>query len=67
MNEHVFCLKTAIDDFKHKSTRYYAVFLDIQYVFGSLPHNIMIEALDEINLPKPYINIIKDIYSGSFS
>ena len=27
MNEHVFCLKTAIDDFKHESSRFYAVFL----------------------------------------
>lgn len=26
----------------------------------------MIKALDEINLPKPYINMIKDIYRNSF-
>ena len=40
MNEHVFCLKTAIDDFKHESTRFYAVFFDFRDAFGSLPHNI---------------------------
>ena len=45
---------------------FYAVFLDFRDTFGSLPHNIRTEALDEINLHKPYINIIKDIDSGSF-
>ena len=63
MNKTRFCLKTAIDDFKHESSR---IFLDFRVAFGSLPHNIMIEALYEIDLPKPYINMIKDIYSGSF-
>ncbi len=30
MNEHVFCLKTGIDDFKHESCRLYSVFLDLE-------------------------------------
>ena len=25
MNEHVFCLKMAIDDFKHESAKFYSV------------------------------------------
>lgn len=66
MNEHVFCLKTAIDDFKHESTKFYAVFLDFRDAFGSLPHSVMIKSLDEINIPTLYINIIKDIYRNSF-
>ena len=35
MNEHVFCLKTAIDDFKHDSAKLFTVFLDFRDAFGS--------------------------------
>lgn len=42
MNDQVFCLMTAIDDFKHKSSHFYAVFLDFWDSFGSLPHSEMI-------------------------
>ena len=65
MNEHVFCLKTAIDDFKHES-RFYAVFLDFRDAFGSLPHCVMLHSLEEINLPEQYIHIVKDVYEKSF-
>ena len=34
MNEHVFCLKTGIDDFKHDSSKFYAVFLDFRDAFA---------------------------------
>ena len=55
MNEHVFCLKTAIDDFKHDSAKLFTVFLDFRDAFGSLPHSVMIYALREIQLPQVYI------------
>ena len=45
MNEHVFCLKTAIDDFKHESAKLFIVFLDFRDAFGTLPHRVMIDAL----------------------
>jgi hypothetical protein len=66
MNEHVFCLKTAIDDFKHESSRFYAVFLDFRDAFGSLPHCVMLHSLEEINLAEQYIHIAKDVYEKSF-
>jgi len=62
MNEHVFGLKTAIDDFKHESSRFYAVFLDFRDAFGSLPHSVMLHSLEEIKLPEQYIHIIKNVY-----
>ncbi|KAL2076732.1 hypothetical protein ACEWY4_027672 [Coilia grayii] len=41
MHEHVFCLKAAIDDFKHESTKFFSVFLDFRDAFGTLPHSIL--------------------------
>lgn len=66
MNEHVFCLKPAIDDFKHESAKLYIVFLDFRDVFGTLPRRVMIDALEETQLPKIYVDIIKDEYSDSY-
>ena len=65
MNEHVFCLKTAIDDFKHES-RFYAVFLDFRDAFGSPHHCVMLHSLEEIYLPEQYIHIVKDVYEKYF-
>ena len=66
MNEHTFCLKTGIDDFKHESSRFYAVFLDFRDAFGTLAHDIMFKSLEEIHLPQVYIDIVKDVYRDSF-
>lgn len=56
----------AIDDFKHESSRFYAVFLDFRDAFGSLPHSVMLHSLEEIKLPEQYIHIIKNVYDNSF-
>ena len=66
MNEHVFCLKTGIDDFKHESCKFYTVFLDFRDAFGTLSHNMMLRTLEEIHLPQPFVDIITDVYKGSF-
>lgn len=67
MNEHVFCLRTAIDDFKHDSSKFFAVLLDFRDAFGTSPHNVMMHALKEMNLPQAYINIVIDVYKTSFT
>ena len=66
MNEHVFSLKTAIDDFKHDSAKLYVVFLDFRDAFGTLPHEVMLNSLEDIHLPKIYCDIVKDVYSNSY-
>ena len=66
MNEHVFCLKTGINDFKHSSAKFYTVILDFRDAFGTLPHNVMSHALMEIRLPQPYVDIIEDVYNNSY-
>ncbi len=42
------------------------VFLDFRDAFGTLPHRVMIDALEEIQLPKIYVDIIKDVYCDSY-
>ena len=62
----MFCLKTGIDDFKHGPSEFFAVFLDFRDAFGTLAHNVMITALEEFHLPQVYVDIVKDVYTGSF-
>ena len=49
MNEHAFCLKTAIAT--AISSMNLLVFLDFGDAFGTLPHIVMIDALEEIQDP----------------
>lgn len=50
MNKHVFCLKTGID-FQHESCKFYSVFFEFRHAFGTLSHQVMLLALEEIQLP----------------
>ena len=59
------CLKTAVDDFKHGSLKFYSLFIDFKDAFGSLKHSYMIRCLLEAGVPKPSCEIIADIYSDS--
>ena len=61
----IFCLKTTVDDFKHGSSKFYGLFIDFKDAFGSLKHSYMIRCLLEAGVPKPYCEIIADIYSDS--
>ena len=36
LQELIFCFKTAIDDFKHRSSKFYTLFVDFRDAFGSL-------------------------------
>lgn len=61
-----FGLKTGIDNFKHSSAKFFTVFLDFHDAFGRLFHEFMLYALDEISLPQPYVDVIKNVYSNSY-
>ena len=63
--ELIFCLKTAIDDFKHISSKFFAVFVDFRDAFGSLSQSYMIQALLESGIAKQYCEIVADIYTDS--
>ena len=58
-------LKTAIDDFKHFSSKFYAVFVDFRDEFGSLSQSYMIRILLDSRIAKQYCEIVADIYMDS--
>ena len=65
LQEHVFCFKTAIEDFKHESGKLHVIFFDIADAFGSLEHKIMLQEMLKLGIPQHYTEIIKDTYNGS--
>ena len=65
LQEHVFCFKTAIKDFKHESGKLHVIFFDIADAFGSLEHKIMLQEMEKLGIPQHYTEIIKDAYNGS--
>ena len=54
----IFCLKTAIDDFRHQSSKFYAPFI-------ALKQSHMIKRLVECGIEETYCRIIADTYQDS--
>ena len=65
LQEHVFCLKAAIENFKHISTELYTTFVDIKDAYGSVDHRVMIEAMERAGYPQHIIDITADVYTDS--
>ena len=61
----IFCLKTAIDDFRRQSSKFYALFIDFCDAFGSLKQSHMIKRLVECGIEETYCRITADIYQDS--
>ena len=66
--ELIFTLKTAFDDFRHKSTKMNVAIIDFADAFGSVKHEFMFETLQHFNIPAKYCCLIEDVYKfSSFS
>ena len=63
--ELIFCVKTAVDDFKHISSRFYTLFIDFRDAFGSVKHEYLIKSLLEAGIEEGYCEIFADIYEDS--
>ena len=63
--ELIFLLKTEIDNFRHLSTKIIVTFINFTDAFGSVSHEIIFECLERFNIPRTYIEIIKDLYRYS--
>ena len=55
-------MKTATDDFKHRSSKFYACFIVFKDAFRSLDHRFLINLLLESGIEHTYCRIIADIY-----
>eukprot|EP00745_Piridium_sociabile_P034781 TRINITY_DN6005_c0_g1_i12.p1 TRINITY_DN6005_c0_g1~~TRINITY_DN6005_c0_g1_i12.p1 ORF type:complete len:238 (-),score=30.23 TRINITY_DN6005_c0_g1_i12:818-1531(-) len=65
LQEHVFCLKMATENFKHSSSKFYTTFVDIKDAYGSVDHRIMLYAMEAAGYPKHIIDITADLYTNS--
>ena len=61
----IFTLKTAFDDFRHKSSKMVSVFIDFADAFGSVEHEFIFETLESFDIPLIYCALIEDIYRYS--
>ena len=61
----IFSLKTALDDFRHISTKLHILFIDFADAFGSIKHKEITTTLREYNVPTVYCKIIEHIYDRS--
>ena len=57
----IFTLKTACDDFRHKSSKMVSVFIDFADAFGSVEHEFIFETLESFDIPLIYCALIEDI------
>ena len=64
--ELIFLMKTAIDDFRHTSSPFYAIFVDFSDAFGSLDQEYLIRSLLDSGIEKTYCLLIADIYQDSY-
>ena len=64
-HELIFCMKTATDDFKHRSSKFNACFIDFKDPFGSSDRRFLINSLLESGIEHTYCRIIADIYEDS--
>ena len=64
--ELIFAMKTAIDDFKHQSSRFYTIFVDFRVAFGSLDQEYLMWSLLDCGIEKLYCTQIADIYENSY-
>ena len=63
--ELIFCVKTAIEDFKQMSSKFYGLFIDFRDAFGSLDQSRMIKNLPACGIEETYCKIVLDIYVKS--
>ena len=57
-----------MDDFRHLSTKFCAVFVDFADAFGSIEHSFLFETLREFDIPLIYCCLVEDLYRySSFS
>ena len=66
LHEHVFCLTSAISDFRHRTGKMYITFIDLADAFGSIDHEFMIYALKLYGYPETFVRLTEDLYDNSY-
>lgn len=60
--EAIFILRQVIQQFRENKRDLYMLFFDLEKLYDRVPRNIIWHSLGMKNIPKLYIELIKDIY-----
>ncbi|GFU20549.1 transposon TX1 uncharacterized 149 kDa protein, partial [Nephila pilipes] len=63
--EHNFVIGQHLEAARRSHTEAFLVWLDITNAFGSIPHNIIFEAMSSVGIDSDFIMLIKNIYNNS--
>ena len=63
--ELIYILKTASDNFRHKSTKFTSVFVDFADAFDSVNHQFLFEMVQYFDITHIYNYLIEDLYKYS--
>lgn len=64
-NEHSFLLQAVLDDSKRRRKNIDIVWLDIDNAFGSIGHSAIFEILRSKGVPRGFIDMCREIYTGA--
>lgn len=62
--EHHFKLSSALNEAKQQQKNICICWIDLANAYGSVHHNLIFLALEHYHLPKPFIDLVRNIYSG---
>ena len=63
--EHTFTVESLLEDSKRKKKNLRILWLDLQNAFGSVPHDLLWFMLRFAGVPAHFIDLCREIYSGS--
>ncbi|GCC28816.1 hypothetical protein chiPu_0007250 [Chiloscyllium punctatum] len=64
-NENIVILENIIKGAKHNHKDLAVVFVDLVKAFDSVGHKLLIKSLQRVKLPKDFVSLIKDLYTGN--
>ncbi|GCC32506.1 hypothetical protein chiPu_0010967 [Chiloscyllium punctatum] len=64
-NENIVVLKNIIKGAKYNRKDLAVVFVDLAKAFDSVGHKLLIKSLQRVRLPKAFVSLIADLYTGN--
>jgi hypothetical protein len=65
--EAIFSIRQLIEKYREQRKDLHMVFIDLEKAYDIVPRDLLWKVLDERNIPKGYIDVIRDMYEGSMT